>query len=98
MNLHNAHEAIAVRDADIASSTFVNARLAEAHFDDVDLRSSRFTNVNLSGATFDDVNLSNISISNANLTGARINGIAIYELLEAHRKQADGGRAGGAGK
>jgi DNA-binding MarR family transcriptional regulator len=62
MEIVNSHEAVLVRNSDLAQSSF----------DDVKMQGSTFININLGNASFMDVNLSNVSIKNANLTGMKI--------------------------
>jgi len=95
MHLHQLHEPLSVRDANLARSVFANVTLADGTFDDVNLARARVTNANLAEATFVDVDLTNASIENATLTGLRIDGIAIDALLAAPR---DGSRDGGAAR
>jgi predicted enzyme related to lactoylglutathione lyase len=89
MDLFNVREPVLLKDADIAKSSFVNAKLSQSRFDDVDLQGTTFTNVNLSGVALTNVNLTGVSISNANLTGMTVNGIAIDAMMRAHRMQEE---------
>jgi catechol 2,3-dioxygenase-like lactoylglutathione lyase family enzyme len=89
MDLFNVQEPVSVQGADIAKSSFVNAKLAQCRFDDVDLQGTTFTNVNLSGVALTNVNLTGASIANANLTRMTVNGIAIDDMMRAYRMQEE---------
>lgn len=84
MEIHNIHDALSVKDSDIADSHFSNAGMAKSHFDDIDLQHATFTNANFADAVFTDVDFRNVAIGDANLAGMRINGILIDELIRAH--------------
>jgi uncharacterized protein YjbI with pentapeptide repeats len=93
MHMHNAHEALAVHDSDVTDPRFTNAKMVGSSFDDVNLQRAAFTNVNLSDATFVNVNLTNVSIQNANLSGMKINGVLVYDMMQAYegRSKSVGG-------
>ena len=88
MDIQNTHESLSVHDSVIAESRFAKTGLARSTFDDVNLKGAAFINVNLADVTFADVNLTNVSITNANLTGMTINGILVYDMIEAYQRRA----------
>jgi uncharacterized protein YjbI with pentapeptide repeats len=96
MDLHNLRESVSVQDADMKTSSFVNAKLSGSRFDDVNLQDATFTNVNLRGAAYANVNLSGASIVNANLAGMTLDGVLVDDLLRAYRLRVTRaeGRAG----
>ena len=69
----------------LASAHFEDVNLDSANFIDVNLANASFSDVSLAGARFHDINLANATITDANIKGMTINGIAIDDLIRAHR-------------
>ena len=65
-----------------------DVNLAGASFNNVSLAHARFTDINLSDSFFDNIDFTNAAIGkNCNFTGMTIAGIAVEELLAAHRSR-----------
>ena len=94
MHMHNAHEALTVRDSDASDARFTKVKLAGSVFDDVNLQRAAFTNVNLSDVTFVNINMTNVSIQNANLTGMKIDGVLVYDMIQAYEGRPKNGGSG----
>ena len=94
MQIRDAHDTLTVHNADVSDARFTDVKLKGASFDDVDLQRAAFINVNLRNTTFVNVNLTNVSIKSANLTGTKINGVPVYDMIQAYESRAKS--AGGA--
>ncbi|MGA3048527.1 MAG: pentapeptide repeat-containing protein [Terracidiphilus sp.] len=95
IQLHGTKRRVEAIDADLSGSAFTDVNLSSATFTDVNLAGATIENADLSRWRVRNVNLSKLHINTADLRhaviedslldGMTINGIAVAELLAAHR-------------